>query len=156
MANPAAVTKFPGRTILVVDDEEQVRTALASLLEREGYTVITTEGPTEGLEILRQQAIKLVISDHNMPGMNGVEFLKLVRERYPHVVRGGSWTDPAKKCRSAARFASNADFLKRDPQSPQSIWWMTDADFVGFRIVCGVDDPPALKNLKSKVTKESP
>jgi formylglycine-generating enzyme required for sulfatase activity len=77
-------------------------------------------------------------------------------KRYPHVVRGGSWTDPAKKCRSAARFASNPDFLKRDPQSPQSIWWMTDADFVGFRIVCGVDDPPALKNLKSKVTKESP
>jgi formylglycine-generating enzyme required for sulfatase activity len=77
-------------------------------------------------------------------------------KRYPHVVRGGSWIDPAKKARSAARFASNADFLKRDPQNPQSIWWMTDADFVGFRIVCGVDDPPELRNLKSKVTKESP
>ncbi len=77
-------------------------------------------------------------------------------KRYPHVIRGGSWLDAARKCRSAARYASNADFLKRDPQNPQSIWWMTDADWVGFRIVCGVDDPPELRNLKSKVTKESP
>jgi formylglycine-generating enzyme required for sulfatase activity len=76
-------------------------------------------------------------------------------KRYSHVVRGGSWLDPAKKCRSAARFRSTEDFLKRDPQNPQSIWWMTDADFVGFRIVCGVNDPPELRNLKSKVTKES-
>src|SRR5256885_9563976 len=87
MANPATVTKFPGRTILVVDDEEQIRTALTSLLEREGYTVTSAEGPTEALEILRQQPIKLVISDHNMPDMSGIEFFRLIRERHPHVCR---------------------------------------------------------------------
>ena len=97
MANPATVTKFPGRTILVVDDEEQVRTALTSLLEREGYTVTSAEGPTEGLEILRQQPIKLVISDHNMPDMSGIEFFRLIRERHPHVCRIMLTGDPERE-----------------------------------------------------------
>jgi len=97
MANPAAVTKFPGRTILVVDDEEQVRTALTSLLEREGYTVTSAEGPTEALEILRQQPIKLVISDHNMPDMSGIEFFRLIRERHPHVCRIMLTGDPERE-----------------------------------------------------------
>ena len=97
MANPATVTKFPGRTILVVDDEEQVRTALTRLLEREGYTVTSAEGPTEGLEILRQQPIKLVISDHNMPDMSGIEFFSLIRERHPHVCRIMLTGDPERE-----------------------------------------------------------
>jgi formylglycine-generating enzyme required for sulfatase activity len=79
-----------------------------------------------------------------------------VNKRYPYVARGGSWTDPADMCRSAARRGSEKDWLKRDPQRPQSIWWMTDADFVGFRIVRAVEEQPNLKNLRSKVTRESP
>jgi formylglycine-generating enzyme required for sulfatase activity len=77
-------------------------------------------------------------------------------QRYSHVVRGGSWIDTADKCRSASRQGSNKDWLKRDPQSPQSIWWMTDADFVGFRVVRPVEEQENLKGLKSTVTKESP
>lgn len=76
--------------------------------------------------------------------------------RYSHVVRGGSWLDSPKDCRSAARQGSSADWLKRDPQNPKSIWWMTDADYVGFRVVCPVEEQANLKGLKSKVTKESP
>jgi two-component system, probable response regulator PhcQ len=87
MSTPPAAGKFPGRTILVVDDEEHVRGALSKLLEREGYTVTSAEGPTEALEILRQQSIKLVISDHNMPDMSGIEFFRLIRERHPNVCR---------------------------------------------------------------------
>jgi formylglycine-generating enzyme required for sulfatase activity len=55
--------------------------------------------------------------------------------KYPHVTRGGSWADTDVRCRSAARRGSDKTWLKRDPQRPQSIWWMTDADFVGFRVV---------------------
>jgi formylglycine-generating enzyme required for sulfatase activity len=76
-------------------------------------------------------------------------------DRYPHVVRGGSWIDTADKCRSATRVGSTKDWLKRDPQSPQSIWWMTDADFVGFRVIRPVEEQENLKGLRSKVTKES-
>lgn len=62
---------------------------------------------------------------------------------YPHVVRGGSYDDPADKLRSAARRASNKNWKMRDPQLPKSIWWLTDAQFVGFRIVRPLEVPPA-------------
>lgn len=76
--------------------------------------------------------------------------------RYPHVVRGGSFEDDAAHIRSAARRASKPEWSRRDPQQPQSIWWHTDAIFVGFRIVRAVDDQPELKEFKSKVTRQSP
>jgi formylglycine-generating enzyme required for sulfatase activity len=76
-------------------------------------------------------------------------------KRYSYVVRGGSWTDSAAKCRSAARLGSTQEWLKRDPQRPQSIWWMTDADFVGFRIVRPVHEQANLKGIRSKTTRES-
>jgi formylglycine-generating enzyme required for sulfatase activity len=77
-------------------------------------------------------------------------------KRYPYVTRGGAWIDGADGCRSAARKASSKDWLRRDPQRPQSIWWMTDADFVGFRLVLAVDEREHLKGIQSKVTRESP
>ena len=75
------------KNILIVDDEDSVRDSLSAVLEREGYTVHQASGGEEGLEILKSSPIKLVISDYNMPGMTGVDFLKLVRERTPNVVR---------------------------------------------------------------------
>jgi formylglycine-generating enzyme required for sulfatase activity len=54
---------------------------------------------------------------------------------YPRAVRGGSYTDDAGYLRSAARLASNENWKMRDPQFPKSIWWNTDAPFVGFRVV---------------------
>ncbi len=76
--------------------------------------------------------------------------------RYSYAARGGSWADPAARLRSAARRGSEKDWLRRDPQRPQSIWWMTDADFVGFRVVRPVEEQENLKNLRSKMTRESP
>ncbi|HLY61202.1 MAG TPA: formylglycine-generating enzyme family protein [Terriglobia bacterium] len=72
---------------------------------------------------------------------------------YPYVVRGGSWADDAASLRCAARRASTEDWSKQDPQLPQSIWWHTDATFVGFRIVRPLEEQENLKGLKSKVTK---
>ena len=54
---------------------------------------------------------------------------------YPHAVRGGSWDDDAVKLRSAARRSSTEAWSRRDPQNPKSLWWHTDATFVGFRVV---------------------
>jgi formylglycine-generating enzyme required for sulfatase activity len=54
---------------------------------------------------------------------------------YPRTVRGGSWDDNAARCRSAARRGSTKDWKMQDPQIPQSIWYLTDATFVGFRVV---------------------
>jgi len=54
---------------------------------------------------------------------------------YPHAVRGGSWDDEAAMCRSAARRGSERAWKMQDPQLPKSVWFFSDAQFVGFRIV---------------------
>ena len=81
------MTALPPRTILVVDDDVDILTALTRQLGDAGYTVLTAESGEDGLELLRKHTVQLVISDQNMPGMSGIEFLKTVRNRHPHVVR---------------------------------------------------------------------
>src|SRR4030095_16100628 len=61
---------------------------------------------------------------------------------YPHAVRGGSWDDEAKRCRSAARRGSDRSWKMQDPQLPKSIWYFSDAQWVGFRIVRPLKVPP--------------
>jgi formylglycine-generating enzyme required for sulfatase activity len=76
-------------------------------------------------------------------------------DRFGHVARGGSWADDAARLRSATRRGSDKTWIRRDPQRPQSIWWLTDADFVGFRVVRPLEELDNLKGLCSKVTRES-
>jgi formylglycine-generating enzyme required for sulfatase activity len=76
-------------------------------------------------------------------------------DRFPHVVRGGSWADEAAQCRSAARRGSDKSWLALDPQVPQSVWWLNDKDWVGFRVVRPYDEQDNLKGLRSKVTASS-
>jgi formylglycine-generating enzyme required for sulfatase activity len=61
---------------------------------------------------------------------------------YPHSVRGGSWDDEATMCRSAARRGSDRSWKMQDPQLPKSIWYFSDAQWVGFRIVRPLKVPP--------------
>jgi len=81
------VEVVPSRTILVVDDEAQVRRALSRVLQAAGYQVLVAESGEEALQVLQQKPVQLLISDNTMPGMQGIDLLKQVRERYPHVVR---------------------------------------------------------------------
>jgi len=73
--------------LLIVDDEENVRNALKRSLRNEGYVVLAAEGPQDGLRLFKEYPIDIVVSDHLMPHMTGIEFLKLVRDRYPDVAR---------------------------------------------------------------------
>ena len=63
--------------------------------------------------------------------------------RYPRSVRGGSYLDEASALRPVARQHSEASWNKRDPQVPKSRWWLTDAMFVGFRLVRPSKQPSA-------------
>lgn len=56
-------------------------------------------------------------------------------DEYPRVVRGGSWDDDPEALRSSAREKSSPDWKVQDPQSPKSMWWLTDATTVGFRVI---------------------
>jgi class 3 adenylate cyclase len=77
----------PSRTVLVVDDEYVIVEGLRRLLASEGFTVHVARDGNEGLAMLKQQRVQLVISDKEMPNMGGIEFLGLVRDRYPRVCR---------------------------------------------------------------------
>src|SRR5262249_22865821 len=76
-------------------------------------------------------------------------------DRFPDVARGGGFLHKAEQSRSATRIASDKSWIKLDPQRRQSIWWLTSAEFVGFRVVCPVEEQDNLKGLRSKVTRES-
>ena len=75
-------------------------------------------------------------------GAHAVHPLRWPSESFPHVVRGGSWDDNAEKLRSAARRGSSKAWKVQDPQQPKSIWYLTDARFVGFRVVRPLVPPP--------------
>jgi len=62
---------------------------------------------------------------------------------YPHAVRGGSWNDPPEMVRCAARVPSDAAWKQQDPQLPKSIWYHTDAQWLGFRLVRPAKVPTA-------------
>lgn len=77
----------PTRRILIVDDEENVCNALRRSLRKEGYLIFVANDPAQALEMLKTNPVDLVISDHLMPNMTGMEFLKLVHDRYPDCIR---------------------------------------------------------------------
>jgi formylglycine-generating enzyme required for sulfatase activity len=64
-----------------------------------------------------------------------LEPLAAPKKVYGRIVRGGSWDQDAAKARCAAREFSIPDWKIQDPQIPQSIWYLTDARFVGFRVI---------------------
>ncbi len=67
---------------------------------------------------------------------------------YPKAVRGGSWDDDPDALRSAARRGSTPDWKMQDPQLPQSIWYHTDALFLGFRVVRPLEEPSEEEKAK--------
>lgn len=69
--------------ILIVDDEENTRLGLSKLLSQEGYQVELAANGMEALELMRRRRVNLVISDINMPDMNGIGFLREVSRRFP-------------------------------------------------------------------------
>ncbi len=74
---------------------------------------------------------------------------------YPRTVRGGGWDKSAEECRSASREGSTEDWIAQDPQSPVSIWYLTDALHVGFRIVRPLRTP-SLEEIELKWDKSEP
>jgi two-component system, probable response regulator PhcQ len=78
---------MPLASILIVDDDALVRQALRRDLERLDFALHLADSPASAFETLRRERIDVVISDHAMPGMTGLRFLRFVRDRYPQIVR---------------------------------------------------------------------
>ena len=68
------------KTILIVDDSSSLRSVVGTALKVAGYDVIEAEDGRDALTKLNGQKIHLIISDVNMPNMNGIEFLKASKQ----------------------------------------------------------------------------
>ncbi len=66
-------------TILLVDDSATIRNMLKATLEPSGYRILEASGGRAGLEIVRQEALDLLICDQNMPGLDGLGLVKAIR-----------------------------------------------------------------------------
>lgn len=75
------------RTLLLVDDEENITSSLSRMLRRDGYRILRAGSGQEGLEVLSQNPVGVIVSDQRMPEMTGTEFLSKVRELYPDTIR---------------------------------------------------------------------
>ena len=76
-----------GRSLLLVDDEENILSALKRLFRRDGYQIFTASSAKQGLELLMAHPIGVIVSDQRMPEMCGTDFLSKVKDRYPDTVR---------------------------------------------------------------------
>ena len=74
-------------SVLLLDDDEKDLMLLEQILRPDGFQVLKTTDPTRAFELLASHPVRIVISDQNMPGITGVEFLGQVRKLYPDVIR---------------------------------------------------------------------
>ncbi|MBR9979796.1 MAG: response regulator [Desulfatitalea sp.] len=74
-------------TVLCVDDEQNILSALKRLLRKEPYRLLTATSGQEGLAVLAANEVHVVVSDQRMPSMNGTEFLKQVKILCPDALR---------------------------------------------------------------------
>ena len=73
--------------VLLVDDSPNVLKALLRTLRPEGYATFTAGSAQEALDILGTESIDLIITDENMPGLSGTDLLRVVKDRYPSIIR---------------------------------------------------------------------
>jgi DNA-binding NtrC family response regulator len=74
-------------SILIVDDEPNVISALTRVFIDEPYRIYSANSASEAMEILKEYTVKVVVSDEKMPDVTGSEFLSMVREQFPNIIR---------------------------------------------------------------------
>ena len=74
-------------SLLIVDDEARILSALKRALRREGYEIVTAETVYEALRILDERPVDAILTDQKMPGMNGAQFLAEAARRRPTAAR---------------------------------------------------------------------
>ena len=117
--------------ILIVDDSKTVRNLVAFIMKKEGFKVTTAEDGLDGLEKLYSSAaVDLIVSDVNMPRMDGLTFIKTVREQRPTRIFP-SWYFPRRaRTRTSRRFDCRRQFVhgqtgpagKAGPQRQDVAW----------------------------------
>jgi formylglycine-generating enzyme required for sulfatase activity len=113
----------------------------------DGYERVGKKKPNPwGLHDMHGNVAEWVLDQYDEAGYEALleeqqDPLAIPKTLYPRVVRGGGWNQFPENCRSAAREGSSEEWIKQDPQVPKSIWYLTDAQHVGFRIVRPLVEP---------------
>lgn len=74
-------------TILFVDDEQSILNALRRVLRKENYRLIFCNSTDEAFAALKKEQVDIVVSDHLMPDMTGLEFVSVIKDLYPDTMR---------------------------------------------------------------------
>lgn len=120
-------------TILLVDDEED-NLALLNRTLRSDYNILKTTSPLEGLNLLHNNVVDIIISDHKMEEMDGVEFLKRSHDTHPHCVRllVTAYTD-TKILIDAINYAKIYRYIKK-PWDPSEFLLVVNASTEYFQL----------------------
>jgi len=115
IAGLAPIAATGSETILVVDDEEQVRSLESGVLQSSGYKVLSVGNGQEALRILREssEAIHLLVTDINMPMMNGRELARLAASLHPSMRVLFTSGHPDEAQISSAGMAGKTNFLQK-------------------------------------------
>jgi len=81
------MTEARNRTLMLVDDEDSVLSALKRLFRRDGYRILTAPSGPQALQLLQDNEVDVIISDQRMPGMTGVDFLRQAKLMRPGTIR---------------------------------------------------------------------
>jgi DNA-binding NtrC family response regulator len=84
---PREGSTHPERTLLLVDDESIIITAMKRILNEEGYQILSTTKASLGFELLATNRVGVVLCDIRMPEMSGIEFFNRVRQLHPKTIR---------------------------------------------------------------------
>ncbi len=84
---PAPGAAPPRETLVIIDDDVQVASALKRLMRPDGYQILTAATPDEGFRLLALHQVQVIICDQRMPLMRGTEFLNKVRQLHPDTIR---------------------------------------------------------------------
>ena len=102
--------------ILVIEDDQQMREMVKQMLQRAGYNAVGAGDGREGMQIVREQAIDLIITDIIMPDQEGLETIMQVRREYPNIpviaISGGGRVEPENYLHSAKLLGAAHTFAK--------------------------------------------
>ena len=106
----SADTEPTGLSILIVDDEDSTRRLCRDIAVDAALQAHTTGTTEQALELLEETPVDIVLTDLKVPEVGGMELLKLIRSKYPHV---------------AVMCSRNSAVLKRQSQPHASVHWIT-------------------------------
>ncbi len=106
-------TKLKKMKILLIDDDEWIRDSLHLFFESEGCHITVLEKAEEGMVELKEQAYDIIIADYRLPGMDGLEFLKRIKESYPEAMKILITAYGSKEVVSEAHRIGVQDFIEK-------------------------------------------